>query len=430
MQTPFDHDSTRALEAAGSTSTCSSAATCAPDKLRADRRPDRAARARDPGRFSPATVAVRGAPSSDPDHAVVPPLVQSTTFAQPAIGAEVAHTYSRASNPTVAALERALAAIEGAAHARAFASGMAAITALALATLRAGDRVVCGQGVYGGTDRLLRRVLQPFGVDVEFVDLTAPENLDAALARAPAPLVLIESPANPTLELTDIAACAEIARRRGARLAVDNTFLTAAAQRPLELGAHVVVYSTTKYVEGHNLTVGGALVTDDAALDERVAWVRKSIGSIQAPFDAWLTLRGLKTLPLRLAAHSTHAERVARWLEAHPDVERVSWPLLESSPQVALARRQQALGGGVVSFTLRGGAARARAFLDRLQLCIRAENLGATETLVTHPATMTHGDVPPDERARRGVTDGLVRLSVGLEDPTDLVADLVGALGG
>jgi cystathionine beta-lyase/cystathionine gamma-synthase len=304
---------------------------------------------------------------------------------------------------------------------------MAALTGLFLSTCTSGDRVVVSRVVYGGTVRLLRQILAPLGVRADFVDTTDLECLRAALCE-PAKLVLVETPANPTLVLTDVAAAAAAAHAAGALFAVDNTFLTAALQPCFPLGADVVLYSTTKYVEGHNATVGGAILARDEALLERLRFVRNAVGSIQSPFEAWLTLRGLKTLPLRIREHSRNALEIARFLEAHPSVERVAYPFLESFPQHALARRQQSAGGGLVSFEVRGGSEAGIALLNRLELCSLAENLGAVETLVTHPASMTHASIPREERERLGIGEGLIRLSVGLESPKDLIAELDEAL--
>ncbi|MFN6146546.1 MAG: trans-sulfuration enzyme family protein [Planctomycetota bacterium] len=375
------------------------------------------------------TRAARAGGEPDPTTgAVTPPIVQSTTFRQPGIGRHLGYTYSRADNPTVAALERCLGALEDAPPAVAFASGLAAETALFLATCAHGDHVVVSDVVYGGTVRLLRDVLSRAGIGSTFVDAT---DL-AATAAAIGPrtrLLFVETPANPTLKLCDVAALAEVAQRRGVPLAVDNTFLTAAAQRPLELGAAVSLYSTTKLVEGHNGAIGGAIVARDAALLERLRWLRKSTGSIQSPHDAWLTLRGARTLPLRAAQQGRNALAVAAWLQRRREVAAVHYPGLPDFPQRELACRQHAgLHGTVVACELRGGLAAAVAFAESLRLCLLAESLGSVETLVTHPASMTHGDVPKAERERLGIADGLVRLSVGLEDPQDLFDDLDGAL--
>lgn len=376
----------------------------------------------------PYTTLVRGGLWPDPvTGAVSPPLYQSTTFAQPAVGQDLGYTYSRSANPTVEALERNLGALEQAPPAACFATGMAAITGLLLATVQAGDHVVCGDVVYGGTVRLLRQVLVPLGVEADFVDLSVPDRVFEVL-RPNTKLVIVESPANPTLKLTDIAALARILADHPARLAVDNTFLTPVLQRPLELGADVVLYSTTKYTEGHNSTVGGAVLSRDAALNERIRFFRNATGIGQSPFQAWLTLKGLKTLPLRIERHCANATAVAEFLHEHPAVRTVHFPGLDSFPQRELALRQQSGPGGMLAFELQGGVPHGVHLANNVRLCTLAENLGAVETLLTHPASMTHADVPADDRAAAGITDGLIRLSVGLEDPADICADLDRAL--
>jgi len=367
---------------------------------------------------------------------VVVPICQSTTYAQRAPGLHGGYTYSRAHNPTVSALEHALAHYESegdaeGCHATSYSTGMAAITTLALSVLGQGGHAVCSRVVYGGTVRLFEEVLAPLGVTCSFVDSTRTEAVEAAL-RPDTRLVLVETPGNPTLELTDIAAVAERTRRHGALLAVDNTFLTAALQRPFRSGADAVIYSTTKFIEGHNSALGGALLVRDEELHEWLDRVRKTLGTIQTPFGAWLTLQGLKTLPLRLSRHEETALAVARWLEGRPEVERVRYPGLGTFPQRELARRQHAngTGGGLVSFELKAEEAaadsgtRACSFLQALRDIRVAENLGAVETLATHPASMTHGDLDPDRRRRLGISDGLIRLSVGLEPPQELIEDL------
>ena len=383
--------------------------------------------------FSPeqfSTTAVRGGVTPDPaTGAVLTPIYQSTTYHQEAVGVHKGFTYSRAANPTVSALEAALGALEGTPPAVCFATGMAAISTLFLAVLKTGDHVVVSDVVYGGTVRLFQQVLTNFGVEASFVDTS---NV-AAVAKTIRPrtkLVFIETPANPTLKLTDITAVAEVTHRAGVKLAVDNTFLTPIAQRPLELGADITLLSTTKYIEGHNSTVGGSIATCDEALLERLRLVRKTLGCIQSPQESWLTLRGLKTLPLRLRQHSANAQRVAEWLEQHPKVARVHYPGLASFPQFALAQKQQSLSGGMLAFELEGGAAAGIQLMNTVRLCLLAENLGAVETLITHPVSMTHGDVPQEIRERTGITDGLVRLSVGLENADDIIADLDSALAG
>jgi cystathionine beta-lyase/cystathionine gamma-synthase len=377
-----------------------------------------------------ATRALHGGLEPDPaTGAILAPIHQSTTFRQTAVGKDKGFTYSRAGNPTVAALERNLGALERALPAVCTSSGMSAIATLFLSTLRAGDRVVCSRVVYGGTVRLLRQVLEGLGVEAVFVDTTMQEELERAL-RGGARLVFVETPANPTLVLTDLEAAASAAHAAGAKLVVDNTFLTPAHQDAFALGADVVVHSTTKLVEGHNATLGGALLTRDPALRARFDLVRKSLGTIQSPFEAWLTLRGIKTLEVRLARASASALAIARWLESRPEVASVAYPFLESFPQRELARRQQRSGGTIVACELEGGAEAGIAFLNRVRLWSLAENLGAVESLVTHPASMTHASIPREERESLGIGDGLVRLSVGLEDPADLVRDLEQALGG
>ncbi|MGH9381257.1 MAG: trans-sulfuration enzyme family protein [Thermoanaerobaculia bacterium] len=375
-----------------------------------------------------ATLAIHGGLAPDPaTGAILTPIYQSTTFVQESVGRHKGYTYSRTANPTVAALERNLGELEGALPAVCFASGMAALTTLFVATLDAGSHVVVGEVVYGGVVRLLEQVLSRFGVTASFVDSADARALEEAITPRTR-LLLVESPGNPTLRLTDLAAAAAIARRAGVPLAVDNTLLTPALQRPLELGADIVVYSTTKYIEGHNATVGGALLTCDAELRERFRFHQNALGCGQSPFEAWLTLRGLKTLPLRMRRHSENALEIARFLAAHPAVERVLYPGLDDFPQAELARRQQATGGGMVAFEPRGGGAAAERFLAALTVWSLAENLGAAESLATHPETMTHSDVPEADRRRIGVTGGLIRLSVGLEEPADLIADLDQAL--
>jgi cystathionine beta-lyase/cystathionine gamma-synthase len=374
------------------------------------------------------TRLIHGGAGPDPSTgAILTPIHQVTTYVQEAVGVHKGFTYTRSGNPTVRALEDVLGAAESTTErAVAFSTGMAATTALFLSELAAGDHVVCGAVVYGGTVRLLRQLLQKFDVRATFVDATDPKNVETAIEPR-TKIVFVETPANPTLVLTDIAAVAKIARG-SARLVVDNTFLTPALQRPLELGADAVLYSTTKFLEGHNTTVGGAILSNDAGLLERLRFVQNAVGFAQSPFEAWLTVRGLKTLPLRMKRHSDNALHVAEHLERHPRVRAVHYPGLASFPQAELARRQQEAGGGVLSFEVEGGVEAGIAVLNAVKLCALAENLGAVETLITHPASMTHADVPRDDRLRGGISDGLIRLSVGLEDPEDIIADLDRAL--
>ncbi len=375
-----------------------------------------------------ATRCIRGGNPADPQYgAVLPPIYQTTTFRHAAVGQEQEYSYSRVDNPTVRALEDRLGQLEAAEPALCFATGMAATVTLCLAVLKTGDRVVCSDVVYGGTFRLLREVLDQYDVQSVFVDTADPQALSAAL-QEPTRLVILESPANPTLKLTDIGACARLARQHGALVVVDNTFLTPVLQRPLDLGADVTLYSTTKYIDGHNATVGGALCTRDPELRERLRYLRTALGTIQTPHNAWLTLQGLKTLSLRLATHGANALLLAQALARNPQVLRVHYPGLDSFAQRDLARRQQLNGGGIVSLVVAGGLQQAAAVLRHLRLITPAENLGAIESLATHPATMTHKCVPEAVRKQLGVVDGLIRISVGLESPDEIVADLEQAL--
>jgi len=375
------------------------------------------------------TLALHAGAQADPTTgAILTPIYQTTTYRQAAVGHDKGFTYSRSANPTVSALERRLAALEGVEFCSCYATGLAATTVLALALLRASDRVVVSEAVYGGTVRLFREVFAKFQVEAEFVD-TSDEQVLAAALQKPTRFVFIETPANPTLKLTDISVTARLAQESGALLVVDNTLLTPALQRPFDLGADVVLHSTTKFIEGHNATVGGALVTGDADLHERFLFARNAIGAIQSPFPAWLTLQGVKTLPLRMQRHAENALRVASFLEAHDRVTKVIYPGLKSFPQFELAQRQQRTGGAMIAFEVEGGVAAGIRVMNSVQLCALAENLGASETLITHPASMTHADVPPAQREAAGITDGLIRLSVGLEDPLDLIRDLDQALG-
>jgi len=375
------------------------------------------------------TTCIHGGLSPDPTTgAILTPIYQSTTYVQEAVGKDKGFTYTRSGNPTVAALERNLGEIEGCDHpAVSFSTGMAAISGTLIGLLAAGDHVVCSDVVYGGTVRLLQQVLNRFGVEADFVDTADPLAIHRA-AKGNTKLVLVETPANPTLKITDIAAAASAAHDAGALLAVDNTFLTAALQRPLELGADLVVYSTTKYIEGHNSTVGGAVLCKHEEQLEKLRFVQNSIGFAQSPFESWLTLRGLKTLPLRVKQHSENALAVARFLEKHPRVSRVIYPGLETFPQFELAKKQQASAGGMIAFEVAGGVEAGIRLMSQVRLCSLAENLGAVETLITHPASMTHAPIAAEERERIGISDGLVRLSVGLERVDDIITDLDRAL--
>ncbi|HMO15833.1 MAG TPA: aminotransferase class I/II-fold pyridoxal phosphate-dependent enzyme [Pirellulaceae bacterium] len=380
------------------------------------------------------TEAVRHFRSSDSEACPLGGSVyQSTTFVQEQVGSNPAFAYSRVSNPTVDQLESLLGRLEDAPPAVCFSSGLAAETALFLTLLKSGDHVVLSRSIYGGTTRLFNELLVRFGVSATFVDSTDSANVEQAITDRTA-LIFLETPANPTLELTDIAEVAKIAKRKGIPLAVDNTFLTPILQQPLELGADISVYSTTKHIEGHSVALGGAITSKDEQFISRLRRVRKSVGSIQTPKNAWLTIRGIKTLPLRIERHSQSALTIARWLDQHPEVITVNYPGLESHPQHALALQQheclrgQSLHGGVISFELTGGYERAVQFSGKLQLCNLVEHIGGIETLLTHPASMTHADVTEQQLADAGITRSLLRLSVGLEDEIDILADLEQAL--
>jgi cystathionine beta-lyase/cystathionine gamma-synthase len=357
---------------------------------------------------------------------LVTPIVQSTTYARDGIDSAAPHAYSRVSNPTVAALESTLGRLENAPPAVCFGTGLAAETALFLALLTAGDHAVCAKACYGGTTRLFEQILEPLGVSCSFVDATNPAEVAAAV-RPETKLIFIETPANPTLELTDIRAIARIARTAGALLAVDNTFLTPLLQQPLDLGADITVSSTTKFTEGHSVALGGAVVSRDEKFLQRLRFIRKCTGAIITPFNAWLTLQGIKTLPLRLRAQSENAQSIAEWLAARPEVSRVNYPGLPDFQQADLAAAQHLGHHGAVlcfDFVAEDPGRFARAFVTSLKHCRLVEHVGSVETLITHPASMTHADLTPAQRRAVGITDGLVRLSVGLEDFRTIIADL------
>jgi len=358
--------------------------------------------------------------------AVTEPIVLSTTFAQPEPGKPIRFEYGRSGNPTRAALEQALAALEGGRFGLAFASGSAA-TLNVLATLSPGDHVICGDDVYGGTFRLLEHAKRTQNIELTRLDLRDMQAVSVAFQDRTR-LIWFETPTNPTLKVFDIRRLSELAAARGAISVVDNTFATPILQRPLVLGATAVVHSTTKYINGHSDVVGGAVITNDSELYEKLKWTQNALGAVPSPFDCYLTLRGIKTLPLRIRHSSRTAHELAALLEAHPKVDRVFYPGLASHSDHALAIQQMALPGAMISLQLQGGLDAARAFLMSLRLFTLAESLGAVESLAEHPASMTHASIPGPERQRLGITDGLVRLSVGLESQRDLWADLEQAL--
>jgi cystathionine gamma-lyase len=357
--------------------------------------------------------------------ATIVPVYQTATFTLDAVGTDRGFDYSRTGNPTRLALERQIAALEDARFALAFASGMAAVAATC-ALLRTGDHIVATADLYGGTYRYLVDVLGPAGIETTFVDTADVASVGAAL-RPATRLLWVETPTNPLLRLADLAAIAAV-KRPGQVLAVDNTFCSPYFQQPLGLGANIVVHSTTKYINGHSDVVGGAVATNDAALHERLAFYQNAAGAVPGPFDAYLTLRGAKTLALRMRQHERNALAVARWLESHPDVTRVYYPGLASHPDHALALRQQRGFGGVLSFRVRGGVQRALTIAKGMRLFNLAVSLGGVESLVCCPAAMTHKTVPAERLAQLGITPDLLRLSVGLEDADDLIADLAEGL--
>ncbi|HTX59844.1 MAG TPA: cystathionine gamma-synthase [Verrucomicrobiae bacterium] len=367
------------------------------------------------------TKAIHVGQEADPTTgATIVPIYQTSTYTQDRVGEHKGFDYSRTTNPTRVALEKQLASLEGARYGSAFASGMAA-TAAVLNLLSAGDHTVVSDDLYGGTYRLFSRVLVRYGLEFTYVDASDLDAVRAAI-RPNTKLFWIETPTNPLLKLADIAAIAALAGDR--IVAVDNTFATPYFQQPLALGADVVVHSTTKYIGGHSDVVGGAALTSDAALHETIKFHQNAVGGIPGPHDAWLTMRGAKTLAIRMREHERNARAVAAFLEGHDQVARVYYPGLASHPQHELAKRQMSGFGGMLSFVLEGPEARALDFAHRLHYFSLAESLGGVESLICHPARMTHGSIPKEDRERRGVTDGLLRLSVGIEDVDDLLADL------
>jgi cystathionine gamma-lyase len=377
-----------------------------------------------------ATRAIHAGQSPDPSTgAVMPPIYATSTYAQKSPGVHLGYEYSRTQNPTRMAYERCIADLEGGTHGFAFASGLAA-TATVLELLDSGSHVVAMNDLYGGTRRLFERVRRrSAGLQFTFADLADANEL-ARHVRPDTRMIWIETPTNPTLRLVDLDSVARFARQRGILTAVDNTFATPWTQRPLEFGCDIVVHSATKFLNGHSDIVGGIVVVNDAALAGKMAFLQNSIGAVQGPFDSFLALRGLKTLELRMRRSSESALEIARWLESHPRVARAIYPGLESHPQHALARRQMQNGfSGIVTFLVRGGIEDARRCLERCRIFAIAESLGGVESLVDHPGIMTHASVPPEQRAALGIDDTLIRLSIGIEDTADLVADLDHALG-
>jgi cystathionine gamma-lyase len=374
------------------------------------------------------TKAIHEGQAHDPTTgAVVVPVYFTSTFAQESPGKHKGFEYARTHNPTRAALERCAASLENGKYGLAFGSGMAAINN-ALSLLKAGDHVICTNDMYGGTYRILDKVYKDYGVDYSLVDTTVPANIEAAI-RENTRMIWVETPSNPLLRITDLRAVARIGRERGLVTVIDNTFATPYFQRPLDLGIDVVVHSTTKYLGGHSDVVGGLVITSDDSHFKRLRFCQNAVGGIPGPMDAWLVLRGIKTLAVRMRQHMANAVAVAEFLSTHPRVRRLLFPWSADHPQHDLARGQMSGVSGMVSFEIEGGIDEARRFLERVRLFTLAESLGGVESLIEHPATMTHSHMPPEVRRSAGISDSLVRLSVGIENIEDLTEDLRAALG-
>ena len=357
---------------------------------------------------------------------VVPPIYQTATYVLPEVGRDKGYDYTRSANPTRQMLEQYLAAIEGGKYGVCFSSGMSAVDSC-LKLLSSGDHIICSDDVYGGVSRHFNQILTRYNLHFSYVDTTDPENVKAAL-KPETKMLWIESPTNPLMKVTDLEAMAEIAKENGLYYGVDSTFATPVFLLPLEFGADMVVHSTTKYLSGHNQLIGGAVITNREDIFEEMKFVQKTIGAVPSPFDCWLTMLGAKTLHLRMSRHSDNAQIVAEFLESHPKVAKVAYPGLPSHPQHEIAKRQMDGFSGMMCFELEGGIPAGKLLMNSVELCALAESLGAVETMITHPASMTHADVPEEERHARGLTDGLVRLSVGIEDPEDIVDALKMAL--
>ncbi|MAE39154.1 MAG: cystathionine gamma-synthase [Euryarchaeota archaeon] len=373
------------------------------------------------------TKVVRAGIKPDPTTgAIVPPMYQTATYVLPEVGRDLGFDYTRSANPTRQLMEENLAAIEGGKYGAAFASGMASVDSC-MKLLKSGDHVVCSDDVYGGVSRHFDNILVNYGLSFTYVDSTDPANVEGAI-KPETRMIWIETPTNPLLKITDLYAVGKIAKKHNLFYGVDSTFATPVYLRPLEYGADMVVHSTTKYISGHNQLIGGIVITNREDIFEEMRYVQKTIGAVPSPFDCWLTLLGVKTLHLRMEKHSQNGQIVAQFLENHPKVARVTYPGLESHLQHTIAKEQMSGYTGMISFELTGGIQAGKKLMNNVQLCSLAESLGAVETMITHPATMTHVDVPREEREARGLTDGLVRISVGIEDPEDIISDLKQAL--
>ncbi|MCH8067647.1 MAG: PLP-dependent transferase [Candidatus Marinimicrobia bacterium] len=374
------------------------------------------------------TKVVRAGIDPDPTTgAIIPPIYQTATYVLEEVGRDKGFDYTRSANPTRQLLEENLAAIEGGKYGVCFASGMSTVDAC-LKLLKAGDHVVCSDDVYGGVSRLFNNILNKYDLKFTYVDTSDPNQVVKAI-RPETVMLWIETPTNPLLKVTDLEAMGVIAKEHTLLYAVDSTFATPVFLRPLEYGADMVVHSTTKYLSGHNQLIGGIVITNREDIFDEMKFVQKTIGAVPSPFDCWLTLLGVKTLHLRMARHAENGQVVAEFLENHPKIAKVTYPGLPSHPQYTVAIKQMSGYSGMISFELKGGIAAGKNLMNNVKLCLLAESLGAVETMITHHATMTHVDVPKDERYARGLTDGLVRISVGIEDVEDIVADLEQALG-
>ncbi len=376
--------------------------------------------------YALATRAVHAGQKPDPTTgAIMPPIYQTSTYVQPGLAQDWPYEYARTRNPTRDALEQNVAALEGAGHGFAFASGLAATEAI-LKLLSAGDHIICGENVYGGTHRLMTQILARLGMTFSFVDTRCLDRVEAAMTPS-TKMVFIETPTNPMMRLADLEGIGRLTAARNIHFVVDNTFATPVFQRPLEAGANLVMHSTTKYLNGHSDMVGGLALTSSDEIAEQLAFMQNAAGAVPGPLDCWLALRGTKTLTLRMKQHDASGRLIARWLTEHPKVERVYYPGLEDHPQHELACRQMDGFGGMISFTV-GNLERARAVAGGTRLFSLAESLGGVESLIGHPASMTHASVPREMREAMGLTDDLIRLSVGIEDSDDLLADLDQAL--
>ncbi|MDP6339905.1 MAG: PLP-dependent aspartate aminotransferase family protein [Candidatus Marinimicrobia bacterium] len=373
------------------------------------------------------TKVVQAGMTPDPTTgAILPPLYQTATYVLEEVGKDKGFDYTRSANPTRQVMEEMLATIDGGEYGVAYASGMAAVDSC-MKLLKAGDHVVCSDDVYGGVSRHFNEILVNYDLHFTYVDSSDPANVEHAITPT-TKLIWIETPTNPLLKITDLEAVGKIAKKHGIMFGVDSTFATPVFLRPLEFGADLVMHSTTKYLSGHNQLIGGVVITNREDLFEQLKFVQKTIGAVPGPFDCWLTILGVKTLDLRMKKHAANAQAVAEYLEVHSKVSTVTFPGLPSHPMHEVAKEQMSGFSGMISFELTGGIPAGKTVMNSVQLAKLAESLGAVETMITHPATMTHVDVPQAEREARGLTDGLVRISVGIENPNDIIADLEQAL--